>query len=101
MAKVNAHIEELEVMDAKRVTLQSYKSELLAKVDERAKEIEHAHEKEAQVHLFSQEMKKKVQEYEAHLAEKARMTEILKNAIIKEAQGFYGGAYCVDEEESS
>jgi chromosome segregation ATPase len=97
MAKVHEHAEELERMDAKKTDLSHYKSELLARVDERAKEIEHAHEKEAQVHKFSEEMKIKVREHEAHLADRAKMMETVKNDVMKAARTFYGGAYCTDE----
>ena len=84
-------------IDAKKSDLSQYKAELLAKVDERLQEIEHAHEKEAQVQKFSDEMKIKVREHEAHLADRAKMMESVKDDIIKSAKNFYGGAYCVDE----
>jgi predicted Holliday junction resolvase-like endonuclease len=84
-------------MDAKKADLSKYKAELLAKVDAHAKEIEHAHEKEAQVHKFSEEMKMKVREHESHFAARMKMMESLKDDITKSARSFYGGAYCVDE----
>ncbi|KAL3782120.1 hypothetical protein HJC23_005382 [Cyclotella cryptica] len=97
MAKVHAHAEELDRIDAKKSNLTQYKAELLSKVDERVQEIEHAHEKEAQVRLFSEEMKVKVREHEAHLMDRAKMMESLKDDIMNSARNFYGGAYCVDE----
>jgi hypothetical protein len=97
IAKVHAHAEELDRIDAKKSNLSQYKAELLAKVDERAQEIEYAHEKEAQVQKLSDEMKIKVREHEAHLVDRAKMMERLKDDVTKSARNVYGGAYCVDE----
>ena len=61
------------------------------------KEIQYAHEKEAQVHKFCEEMKVKVREHEAHFADRLKMMEALRDDITESARNFYGGAYCVDE----
>jgi len=71
-------------MDAKSADLQKYKSELLARVEEHIKELAHAEEKGAQVRRLSVEMSSKVQEYQDHLAERARISAQLKGEISKD-----------------
>jgi len=88
IAKVHEHAEELDKMDATKVNLTLYKTELMAKVEEHTKEWEHAQEKAEQVRRLSAEMIEKVNEFQAHLAERARLTETLKKSIMKEAKSF-------------
>jgi hypothetical protein len=79
-------------MDAKNSDLQKYKAELLARVEQHIKEVQHAEEKGAQVRRLSVEMSSKVQEYQHHLAERARISAQLKGEITRDlAQKFQHG----------
>lgn len=88
---VHRHAKELERMDDAyyigwgEESIGTYKDELLERAEAHVTEMELAHEKGVQVRRFSLEMREKIKEHEAHLAERAEVAAKLKREIIKEA----------------